>query len=493
VPAPSPAPDSRLRGINDGKLNPGGEYVLYWMVMSRRLGHNFGLQQAVHHARTLARPLLILEALRCGNRWASARFSRFILQGMADNARALRRSRVHYYPYLEPEHGYGRGLLAALGQRACVVVTDDFPAYFLPRMLAAAGRQLAVRLEAVDSNGVLPMRAAGRAYPTAHGFRRYLQQSLPAELDRVPLARPLSGARLPPAPPPPPEVLRRWPPATDAQLDAGPEVLAALPVDHGVAPAELRGGSRAAARRWQRFLERGLARYDEDRNLLDHEGTSGLSPYLHFGHISPHQLLHDVLASCAWYRQQLSPRADGRRAGWWGLPAAAEAFLDQLITWRELGYNTCALRPDDHDRFESLPPWALQTLREHAGDPRAHRYELSVFEDAATHDELWNAAQRQLLREGRMHNYLRMLWGKKILEWTASPRQALQVMIELNNKYALDGRNPNSYSGIFWTLGRHDRAWGPERPVFGKVRYMSSDNTRRKLKVAGYLERHASQ
>jgi deoxyribodipyrimidine photo-lyase len=145
----------------------------------------------------------------------------------------------------------------------------------------------------------------------------------------------------------------------------------------------------------------------------------------------------------------------------------------------------------DYERYESLPGWARATLDAHAADERSHVYPLDAFESSDTHDPLWNAAQTQLRREGRIHNYLRMLWGKKILEWTASPREALAVMIELNNKYALDGRDPNSYSGIFWVLGRYDRPWAPERPVFGTIRYMSSENTARKLRGRKYVERYA--
>ncbi len=140
-----------------------------------------------------------------------------------------------------------------------------------------------------------------------------------------------------------------------------------------------------------------------------------------------------------------------------------------------------------------MPDWALKTLREHSSDPRSHVYSLEDFEAANTHDEVWNAAQRQLVEEGRIHNYLRMLWGKKILEWTSSPQEALDIMIHLNNKYALDGRDPNSYSGIFWCLGRYDRPWGPERPIFGKVRYMTSESTKRKFRLTGYLEKHGRQ
>ena len=158
-----------------------------------------------------------------------------------------------------------------------------------------------------------------------------------------------------------------------------------------------------------------------------------------------------------------------------------------MVTWRELGFNM-ASRRDDYDQYDSLPDWSQATLKKHARDRREVVYTLDEFAAARTHDPVWNAAQTQLLREGRIHNYLRMLWGKKILEWTASPRDALEVMIELNNKYAVDGRDPNSYSGIFWCLGRYDRPWGPERPIFGTVRYMSSQNTKRKLHLEGYLK-----
>jgi deoxyribodipyrimidine photo-lyase len=169
----------------------------------------------------------------------------------------------------------------------------------------------------------------------------------------------------------------------------------------------------------------------------------------------------------------------------------AESFLDELVTWRELGFKM-AWQCSDYDSYDSLPKWAVQTLEDHSSDPRPHLYNLPEFEEAQTHDELWNAAQRQLVLEGGIQNYLRMLWGKKILEWTRSPKEALDVMIELNNKYAFDGHDPNSYSGVFWVLGRYDRAWGPERPIFGKIRYMASQNTVRKTSVKNYLQRFSS-
>jgi deoxyribodipyrimidine photo-lyase len=219
------------------------------------------------------------------------------------------------------------------------------------------------------------------------------------------------------------------------------------------------------------------------------EATSGLSPYLHFGHISAHEVFARLAHREDWSPDDLAATATGRRRGWWGTSEPAEAFLDQLVTWRELGFNTCAHRPD-FDAFEALPGWALRTLAKHAGDRRPALYRADQLERAQTHDPLWNAGQRQLVREGRLHSYIRMLWGKKILEWSERPEDALAVMIELNNKHALDGRDPNSYSGIFWVLGRYDRPWGPERPVFGTVRYMSSESTARKVRVREYIRRY---
>jgi deoxyribodipyrimidine photo-lyase len=288
----------------------------------------------------------------------------------------------------------------------------------------------------------------------------------------------------------PADAVERWAPAVLDSSAASTKSLAELPLDHSVQPVEKTGGSRAARQVLRAFVDRRLAGYDENRNDPREEATSGLSPYLHFGHISAHEVFAEIASAEDWSTQCLADKATGKSTGWWGASEAAEGFLDQLITWRELGFNMCWQR-DDFDQYDSLPDWAKKTLAEHAGDPREYEYSLDDFQAANTHDPLWNAAQRQLVREGRIHNYLRMLWGKKILEWTGSPEFAAEVMIELNDRFALDGRDPNSYSGIFWCLGRYDRAWGPERPIFGKVRYMSSDNTARKLPVAEYLDRYA--
>jgi deoxyribodipyrimidine photo-lyase len=288
----------------------------------------------------------------------------------------------------------------------------------------------------------------------------------------------------------PAKVLRRWPAANVRLLSGSTASLAELPIDHAVGGALAPGGSQAAQKSWRVFLKRRLARYAEDRNEPELEGTSGLSPYLHFGHISAHQIFSELARAEKWSAAKLALRATGSRTGWWRVSEAAESFLDQFITWRELGFNFCVQRRD-YGRYESLPDWARASLEKHSGDTRKWRYTIQELAAAQAHDPLWNAAQTQLTREGRLHNYLRMLWGKKILEWSKSPRAALRIMIELNNKYALDGRDPNSYSGIFWCLGRYDRPWGPEREIFGTVRYMSSENTARKHRVKDYLKKYA--
>ncbi len=469
---------------------PGVYFVLYWMTAFRRKDWNFSLQRAVEWAKELGKPLVILEALRCDYPWASDRLHSFILEGMRDNRRQFDETCVFYFPFVETRKGEGKGLLEKLSSYACLVVADDCPAFFLPRMVAAAARALKVKLEVVDSNGMLPLRAVDRVFTTAFSFRRFLQKNLPEHLDQLPVEDPLAGVSLPPLAAIPEPITAHWGPAADGILNAIPEGLSVLPISHQVQAAPAPGGSQAARNTLRVFLREKLHPYHMVRNHPDDDGASGLSPYLHFGHISVHQVVAELIEREEWTRDRLSVNATGKRVGWWGMSDGAEAFLDQLITWRELGFNMCSKR-DDYDQFGSLPGWALKDLLDHAGDLRPYRYTLDEFEAAGTHDPLWNAAQRQLLQEGRMHNYLRMLWGKKILEWSPSPQDALAVMIELNNKYALDGRDPNSYSGIFWVLGRYDRPWFPQRPVFGKIRTMSSARTMRKVRVEEYLQHYS--
>lgn len=484
-------PEIRIQACNRAPVRPQGDFVLYWMTAFRRLGWNFALERAAGHARELGKPLVILEPLRAGYRWVNDRIHRFVLDGMAGHAAKLAKSDVLYHPYAEPEPGAGKGLLEALAKRACVVVTDDYPAFFLPRMVAAAASRVPVLLEKVDSNGLLPLRAADKDFVTAYHFRRFLQKVLPEHLEHPPEEDPLAEPLPRRLKALPAEIAKRWPAASPELLAGKTAALARLAIDHSVPPVPgVRGGEAEGEKALERFLDERLERYGEGRNDPGEEVTSGLSPYLHFGHVSSHQVFAALAARERWSPERLARSSRGAKEGWWGMSAPAEKFLDEAVTWREAGYNMASHR-EDFERYESLPEWAQATLAKHAKDRRPHLYSLEEFEAAATHDELWNAAQGQLVAEGRIHNYLRMLWGKKVLEWSASPREALEILIHLNNKHALDGRDPNSYSGIFWCFGRYDRPWAPERPVFGTVRYMSSDSTRRKFKVDVYVKRYA--
>jgi len=458
------------------------------MTSARRLHYNFALQHAVARARDLDRPLIVFEALGCGYEHANDRLHGFVLQGMAGHAAALKRTPATYYPYVEPSRNAGSGLLASLSRDACVVIGDWSPAFFLPRMLDSAARQMDVRFEAIDSNGLLPIADAGRVVPMAHGFRAHLQRSLRAQLPHWPAADPLETMRSRARARVPAAVLARWPAANRETL-AG-RTLSALPIDHDVAPVPIHGGAAAARARLEWFVASGLDRYGEHHNQPEQDATSRLSPWLHFGHLSVHEVFARVMSHERWTSRKLGASARGAREGWWQVRPSAETFLDELITWRELAFNTAAFLPR-YTEYGSLPEWARRTLDAHRRDRRPYRYTFAEFDSAATHDPLWNAVQRQLRQDGWFHGYMRMLWGKKILEWSATPEDALQVMARLMNRYSLDGRGPTAWAGFTWVLGRYDRPW-PERQIFGAVRYISSANTARKLRTKQYVAAYAA-
>jgi deoxyribodipyrimidine photo-lyase len=247
-----------------------------------------------------------------------------------------------------------------------------------------------------------------------------------------------------------------------------------MKIDRSVqaAPA-IRGGTREANRLLRNFVSKKLASYPERRNHPEDDSSSRLSPYLHFGNISPVTIARAVL------------NADAPNE-------AKEDFLDQLITWRELAINF--VRHNElYDSIECAEPWAARTLAKHARDPRPVLYTEKQLENAETYDPLWNAAQIQMVEQGWMHNYMRMYWGKKILEWTRSPAEAFQIAVRLNDKYELDGRDPNGYAGVAWAIaGKLDRPWF-ERPIFGQIRYMSGASTGKKFDSKKYIAQHSKQ
>tara|TARA_R110002049_G_scaffold27321_2_gene94099 strand:+ start:212817 stop:214283 length:1467 start_codon:yes stop_codon:yes gene_type:complete len=483
-------PENRHSLANDHEIRRDGDYVLYWMIANRRTRYNFSLQHAVDVAKQLDKPLMVFEPLRVRYQWASDRIHHFIIEGMRDNAAALANRAVTYFPYVEPKPGAGTPLLHQLAKRACTVITDEYPCFFLPHMIDAVKDRIPARLELVDSNGVIPLRLPDRTFTVAHSFRRWMQKNILDVLLETPKPDPLSRVKLPLLTSLPKSITKRWKPADLDELIDG-DGLSHIPIDHSVRPSPVvRGGSAAAHRRLKRFLNQTIDVYSDDRNHPDEDATTGLSPHLHFGHIAAHEIVERLLDQEDWTPDKASS-PNGKNHGFWNISQGGEAFLDQVLTWREMGFNLSFREPEQYDKYESLPDWAKATHAEQADTERPYLYSLEQFENAQTHDELWNAAQRQIIRDGVMHNYMRMLWGKKILHWTRSPQEALQVMVHLNNKYGLDGRDPNSYSGIFWVLGRYDRAWGPKRPVFGSVRYMTSDSARRKLRLHDYLQRNS--
>jgi deoxyribodipyrimidine photo-lyase len=469
-------PELRVRAVNDHRT-ANGRYVLYWMTAARRTRYNFALDHAIDRADALGLPLVVLEAVRVGYRWASDRHHRFAIDGMRDNRLRFTEAGVAWHGYVEPSPGAGRGLLAALAADAALVVTDDWPCFFLPNMLAAAAR-LPVRLEAVDGNGLLPLRAPAKELVRAHDFRRMLMKSLAPHLLHRPDPDPLTRISVASAEIRP-EILERWPSNLDVDL-------ASLPIDHQVPPVAEAGGESFANNLLRRFVADGLSRYPE-RNHPDVDGASTLSPWLHWGHVSTHGVFDAVARRDGWKPGDTKLGVSEDKHGWWGVSPEAAGFLDELVTWRELAFHTAVWNPR-FDQYAGLPDWARASLEKHASDPR-RVYDLDTLDAGRTGDRVWNAAQRELRTEGRVQNYLRMNWGKRVLEWSASPEEAFDRLVHLNNKWALDGRDPNSWAGISWVFGRYDRPWGPERPIFGTIRYMTSENTLKKLEMTKYMRR----
>jgi deoxyribodipyrimidine photo-lyase len=452
------------------------------MQAYRRLTYNHALDHAIRLAAEHQVPLVIYEGLRLGYPWASARLHTFILQGMQENARRAKELGVNYWPFVETPDQPGRGLLRQLSAAATAVVTDDFPAFIVPGQIRALGKQIDCALIAVDSNSIVPLRLLGEACAMAAHMRPRIHKAFAEAWPHRAAAEPEFPSALCKKVDP---LFETWKCNDLAAFVSG------LPIDQTVRPVDsANGGTTPAEERLAIFLKKRLAGYAEARSAPtppDEGKASELSPYLHFGHISIEQVITAVLGK-KWTPAQLNLANRGKREGYYCDNPDVNSFLDEAITWRDVGFHWHTRRGADTASLQkSLPGWAWTTLQKHTADPREYVYSLEEFETAATHDEIWNAAQTELVLTGRMQNYLRMLWGKKVIEWTAAPDEAYRILEHLNNKYALDGRDPNSYTGILWCFGLFDRPWVPERQIFGTVRYMSSENTGRKFKLMGYL------
>lgn len=439
----------RARQLNSAPVRPGGQYVLYWCQMNRRADANQALDFAVDLANQLQLPVLFYEGLTFDYPYASDRFHRFILEGAPETSRRLAALGIGYVFYLRRGPADSNDALYRLAAAAAAVVTDDYPTFVAPRHNASVAPKLDIAFYAVDGSCVVPMACFEKREYAAYTIRPKLRKLLPNYF--WPIAPVKAGKRF----------TARAPEFHTAVTAENIGMLtASCQIDHGVPPSvSITGGRVAAQKQLAHFLKHGLARYAAESNQPSAHATSGLSPYLHFGQIAS---LEVALAT-----------------------RASAEFLEELIIRRELAFNFARFAPRV-DSLEVLPDWARETMRLHCRDRRDPVYETQEFERAATHDALWNATQRELLARGTIHGYYRMYWGKKIMEWSCSYEDALRTMIYLHDRYALDGRDPNTYTNILWCFGLHDRPW-PERPIFGKMRSMTLEGMRRKTNVDAYI------
>ncbi len=450
--------DERTTLLNDARENTRARYVLYWMQMFKRATRNHALNFAARMANERGLPLVVYEGLKYYYPWASDRLHTFILEGVAEKREEFARRGIRYVFYLQRHARDPRRTVARLAKQAAIIVTDDFPCFIIPEHNRRIVEQVSVPVYTVDSNGIIPLSAFTKEEYAARTIRPKIKRLLPVHLKSIPTVRVKNES-------PGLEVACPETLVTDERIA---ELVGQCDIDHTVKPSPVyRGGSRAGRQRLRHFVKHILPQYDELRNEPSLDGTSRLSSYLHFGFISINEIVAAVNAS----------DAPGR---------AKEAYLEEAIVRRELSYNFTRWNPQ-YDSLASVPEWARKTMSQHQDDPRSVILSPAQIEQGETYDELWDASERELLRTGEIHNYVRMLWGKKVIEWQETYEQAFRLLEHLNNKYALDGRNPNSYAGILWCFGKHDRAWGPERQVFGKLRYMTSQSMARKFDAKSYI------
>jgi len=439
----------RIRHLND-KPERDGRYVLYWMQASQRAEYNHALEYAIAEGNRLRRPVVVVFGLTDSFPEANERHYRFMLEGLRETQQALAKRGILMIVRRESPPQAA----AAVAKDAALAVTDRGYLRVERGWRSEAAALLECPLVQVETNVVVPVETAadGEQF-AARTLRPRIYDKLEQFMRPVRHIRPTLGSLG----------------LKIESIDLGDPaaVLRGMRIDRSVGPVDtFRGGTSAAKKRLREFIRSKLERYDQDRNDPTIDGQSNLSPYLHFGQISP---LYAALKV-----------AETRSSG-------VDVFLEELIIRRELSMNF-VLYNEHYDTFDSLPDWARGELKKHSSDQREHNYSAARWEAAETHDPIWNAAQNEMRCTGKMHGYMRMYWGKKILEWTAGVEEAYDIALRLNNRYEIDGRDPNGFTGVAWCFGKHDRAW-PSRPVFGKVRYMNDRGLRRKFDVAEYVRR----
>lgn len=448
--------DKRVQKLNVRSIDESGDCVIYWMQRSQRAFDNPALTYAIDMANDRCKPLLAYFGLYDAYPMASARAFAFMIEGLGETARALDERGIGFLVRREmPADGAVR---AAKEFRACAVVVDEDYLNIGRFWRSRAAENLDVGLFQVDAETIVPARMSDHREWGAYTLRPKILKVLEQCLVDAPEH----------------EVRHRWSTPLSASIDidrADPLALSSLlQTDQNVAPTpHFAGGLSKAQERLRCFIEVGLPKYGSERNDIGVSVSSDMSPYLHFGQIASLRVALAVRDSDA---------ADD----------CVDAFLEQLIVRRELAINFCLYNPQ-YAEMDGAVDWAARTLAAHAHDQRPEIYTLEELESASTHDDLWNAAQTELVRFGRIHPYMRMVWAKNILTWSPTPGDALARAIFLNDKYAIDGRDPNGYTNIAWCiLGTHDRPFA-ERPVFGKIRSMTTDATKRKTHWREYIQR----
>jgi deoxyribodipyrimidine photo-lyase len=443
--------DPRVTITGSGAAVTTGECVLYWMQNAQRAEDNAALDQAILLANSLGVAVSTFFALDEQVPHASARTFSFMLQGLRETQARLADRGAPLVIRRGPAVAELLSLCVEL--RPAAVVTDLSPLRRGRALRQKAASVLSVPLVEVDTEHIVPLLLIGREHWAARTLRPVIERHLPAMLVVPPTCEP--------------EIAGPVAPGLELESTDLAGLVRTLSIDHTVGPVPDRPGGRTAGlARLRSFLDAGLVGYRDGRSAIG--GGSGLSPYLRFGQLAP---LRVALAARA---------ADAP-------PPDRAAFLEQLIVRRELAANFVFFN-GDYGSLAGAPAWARATLARHADDPRPALYGRDQLESAATADDAWNAAQRELLHLGRIEGYPRMYWGKKLIEWTADPADALALGLELNDRYALDGRSPNGFTNLLWCFGCHDRPW-PERPIFGTVRTMTSGGLRRKLDHAAYVAR----
>jgi deoxyribodipyrimidine photo-lyase len=448
----------RVQLLNDKPENNNAKYVLYWMQMFKRASYNHALNFAVEQANERKLPLVVYEGLKFYYPWASDRFHTYILEGVEEERRAFEKLGIRYVFYLQKDDESPKQIVAKIAKDAALIVTDDFPCFIIPDHNKAIVKRAEIPVYAVDSNGVIPMSKFEKEEFAARTIRPKIKKLLPDYLEKFREEKIKVTA----------VNLQVDCPDTEVNAKNIAGLVARCAIDHSVKPSNVyHGGTANGRKRLKHFVDKILSDYDTLRNKPEVDGSSRLSSYLHFGFLSPLEIVEAV-------RESDAPQE------------SKDAYLEEVIVRRELSYNFTRHNPK-YDSLEALPDWVHKTMREHATDKREIVYSLEELENCQTYDELWNASQREMNVSGEIHNYVRMLWGKNVIAWTKSYEEAFAVLEHLNNKYCLDGRNPNAYAGILWCFGKHDRPW-MERPVFGKMRYMTTGSTGRKFDSKKYIE-----